>query len=116
MYCRNCGSKLKENAKFCGECGWKIEDVTESEIISDEERPQKKKGVKKIILPVILMVILFISVVVVIYLKQQSTKENLLGNTSSQNLATFLISSLTCSGSIKICASSWVKVLTLISP
>lgn len=86
MYCRNCGSKLKENAKFCGECGWKIEDVTESEIISDEERPQKKKGVKKIILPVILMVILLISVVVVIYLKQQSTKENLLGNTSSQNL------------------------------
>lgn len=86
MYCRNCGSKLKENAKFCGECGWKIEDVTESEIISDEERPQKKKGVKKIILLVILMVILLISVVVVIYLKQQSTKENLLGNTSSQNL------------------------------
>lgn len=43
---------------FAGECGWKIEDVTESEIISDEERPQKKKGVKKIILPVILMVIL----------------------------------------------------------
>ena len=80
MYCRNCGSKLKENAKFCGECGWKIEDVTESEIISDEGRPQKKKGVKKIILPVILMVILLISVVVVIYLKQQSTKENLLGN------------------------------------
>ena len=86
MYCRNCGSKLKENAKFCGECGWKIEDVTESEIISDEERPQKKKGVKKIILLVILMVILLISVVVVIYSKQQSTKENLLGNTSSQNL------------------------------
>ncbi len=86
MYCRNCGNKLKENAKFCGECGWKIEDVTESEIISDEERLQKKKGVKKIILPVILMVILLISVFVVIYLKRQSTKENLLENTSSQNL------------------------------
>ncbi len=86
MYCRNCGNKLKENAKFCGECGWKIEAVTESEIISDEERLQKKKGVKKIILPVILMVILLISVFVVVYLKQQSTKENLLENTSSQNL------------------------------
>ena len=86
MYCRNCGSKLKDNAKFCGECGWKIEDVTESEIISDEEQPQKKKRAKKIILPVILMAILLMAAVVVIYLKQKSTKETLLENTSSQDL------------------------------
>lgn len=43
MYCRNCGSKLKENAKFCGECGWKIEEEEKSEVVSDIEQPQNKK-------------------------------------------------------------------------
>ncbi len=28
MYCKNCGIKLREGAKFCNECGTKVDSVT----------------------------------------------------------------------------------------
>ena len=30
MYCRNCGTKLKDNANFCTNCGEKVKKIPEN--------------------------------------------------------------------------------------
>lgn len=37
MYCRKCGTKLNDNAKFCKNCG---EPVINKEIIKEPETPK----------------------------------------------------------------------------
>ena len=39
MFCKNCGIKLDDNAKFCPDCGTRVEKPTESQTVVD---PQEK--------------------------------------------------------------------------
>ena len=52
MFCRKCGSKLKENARFCSKCGVSIDDSIEEkqqviEIIEEKEEKVDSKAKKK---------------------------------------------------------------------
>ena len=39
MYCKKCGSKIKKGTAFCGNCGYKLDDITEKvEIVEIEEK------------------------------------------------------------------------------
>ena len=44
MFCPNCGSEVKDDDLFCGECGAKIEhtEVPESEPVKKEAAPQSE--------------------------------------------------------------------------
>ena len=44
MFCPNCGSEVKDDDLFCGECGAKIEhtEVPESELVKKEAAPQSE--------------------------------------------------------------------------
>lgn len=48
MYCRYCGSKLKENATFCGECGKKISNSKISNNFSEKAKHKVSEIDKKI--------------------------------------------------------------------
>ena len=48
MYCRYCGSKLKENATFCGECGKKISNSKISDNFSEKAKHKVSEIDKKI--------------------------------------------------------------------
>ena len=48
MYCRYCGSKLKENATFCGECGEKILNTKTSNNFSENMKQKVSEIDKKI--------------------------------------------------------------------
>ena len=41
MYCRNCGNKLPEGARFCGACG---AEQKQSMVNADEKQPEKEKS------------------------------------------------------------------------
>ena len=45
MFCPNCGSEVKDDDLFCGECGAKIErtEVPESEPVKKEAAPQQQQ-------------------------------------------------------------------------
>ena len=44
MFCPNCGSEVKDDDLFCGECGAKIErtEVPESEPVKKEAAPHSQ--------------------------------------------------------------------------
>jgi hypothetical protein len=55
MFCENCGTKLEEGIKFCGKCGSKISDATDSKEASQAKPAMEKStgsspqlGAKKI--------------------------------------------------------------------
>ncbi|MDO4170329.1 MAG: zinc-ribbon domain-containing protein [Lachnospiraceae bacterium] len=55
MFCPNCGAKLENDAKFCGECGNRIVDIDvdqDIEIITDEEASDDEEVVEYIEEPV----------------------------------------------------------------
>lgn len=58
MYCRNCGTELKQNEKFCKNCG-------KATAVSDVQSIEKKKHSRVIPL---LCVILVVLVVCIVYL------------------------------------------------
>lgn len=75
MYCTNCGTKNKDNAKFCVECGEKFENnnlriktaVTEPAIYKSEKKTEGslKKSFKKIkIVPIVILLLLVVTVIV----------------------------------------------------
>ena len=41
MFCENCGNKLPEGAKFCGDCGAKTEPVQPAYTVSAEPAPMR---------------------------------------------------------------------------
>lgn len=48
MYCRECGKQLREDSKFCNQCGTKVEkeavnvsDVTTNTVVKPKKQPQK---------------------------------------------------------------------------
>ena len=82
MYCRNCGTKLKDNANFCTSCGEKVKktpenneleknkivkSVAEVQIIETKEDPYISKANDKTILGIIIgtmtlsMILIFIA-------------------------------------------------------
>lgn len=49
--CKNCGTELKEDAKFCSNCGEKVKERPELEdIVIENPQPQKKISKEKSIL------------------------------------------------------------------
>ena len=56
MFCPHCGAKLVENAKFCQDCGKKMEMPTQSEV--RKEAKPKKKALRWVIIAVIVLVLL----------------------------------------------------------
>ena len=45
MYCRNCGTKLKDNANFCTNCGEKVKKIPEN---NELEKNKKVKSVAEV--------------------------------------------------------------------
>ena len=64
MYCKNCGNEIKENEKFCGKCGQKV----------DVEDTSKNTNVIKIKFNYIIYAIIIFIVIVGIVLFMQSIK------------------------------------------
>ncbi len=61
MFCPHCGAKLMENAKFCQDCGKKIEIPVQSNVKKEEPAKQpknKKKTLRWIVIAVIILVLL----------------------------------------------------------
>ena len=44
MFCKNCGTKVEEEAKFCGDCGSQINNNTEVQSDKKEEKIVNEKG------------------------------------------------------------------------
>ena len=69
MYCRNCGEKLKNNAKFCSKCGTIIEEEKQKviEIIEEKEvKPDSKANNLVVLLLVIITMIISIGTIVLL--------------------------------------------------
>ena len=49
MYCKNCGKEIKETAKFCPACGYKVSEEQKEQKEQDEEKkPNWKKRLAEI--------------------------------------------------------------------
>ena len=48
-YCQNCGMEIPENAKFCGNCGNKVETPSKPPVVETvvEEKPVEQVVVKE---------------------------------------------------------------------
>lgn len=72
MICPKCGNTLEENTKFCGRCGYKVEEplITNANALSPDDGEQKTEGSKKsirkrkIIIPLILVLLIGIAAAV----------------------------------------------------
>lgn len=72
MICPKCGNTLEENTKFCGRCGYKVEEplITNANVLSPDDGEQKIEGSKKsirkrkIIIPLILVLLIGIAAAV----------------------------------------------------
>lgn len=81
MFCRNCGNEIKENEKFCGKCGAKIDNnlANENTIANaDEDKTNVKKPIKiKFTYVVIgIIVILFLLAGVIAYINDSKSVLN----------------------------------------
>ena len=47
MYCSNCGSKLRDEDKFCSNCGFEVEEVETVEVEPVEEKLVEEKPLPK---------------------------------------------------------------------
>lgn len=65
MYCTNCGTKNDDNARFCVECGEKLENYIPGKSIIPAERivSAEKGGIRKNIFPIVVLVILAVAVI-----------------------------------------------------
>lgn len=64
MFCKNCGTQLKDRELFCSNCGTKQEKTKEKESpISFESNAQKNKTKMKIVISVVLILIAVFSVI-----------------------------------------------------
>lgn len=57
MYCKNCGSEIKEGNTFCVKCGNPIENISEN-IAQKEKKPKKKLVIISIIILVVIGIII----------------------------------------------------------
>ena len=66
MFCKNCGKQLKDNAKFCNECGHKVgEDVTEVIVEPIATVAKKENKSKKLLLiPIVIAIMIAVKVIV----------------------------------------------------
>jgi len=76
MKCSKCGNELKEGAKFCGHCGYKVEQ--NDEYSKEELKTSPKKDNKFKIFIIIILAILVISGIVIgtkVFKEKQNTNE-----------------------------------------
>ena len=70
MYCRNCGTKMKDDSKFCPECGTAVDAVpVEREM---EKAPVSKKKKSKAVLFASLGIVVVAALVILIYVLHSS--------------------------------------------
>lgn len=62
MYCRNCGSKLKDNAKFCSKCGISIEEEKKVIEIVEEKEVKLDSKASNLITLIIVFVTMILSI------------------------------------------------------
>lgn len=80
MFCRNCGSNIPEEVKFCPKCGTMVATVLEGESGEEQEnlQPSRKKGFVPIVLGTVVFVLVAAALGVGIYgtvKKQEFQKE-----------------------------------------
>ena len=81
MFCKNCGSRLPDGAKFCGSCGTKVQ-WQEAPVAAPQKPRQKKGSAKKYLIPLALILVLALGVSLVlpllggnpVYLKTRTTQ------------------------------------------
>ncbi|MCR4908145.1 MAG: zinc-ribbon domain-containing protein [Lachnospiraceae bacterium] len=66
MICKNCGSQIPDDARFCSVCG---AGVGEAGMIQPQLQPQKKKGMPAFLIVYLALVAVFIGVVVTLLLR-----------------------------------------------
>ncbi len=64
MYCINCGNKLKEQAKFCDNCGANVDNP---QINSNYEQVQPKKSNGCLVATIIGVVVIYITIPLLIF-------------------------------------------------
>ncbi len=75
MYCKNCGTNLRDGVAFCHKCGTQIENLKES---AGNVAKEKKNGTKIIVIAVVAIVVLVASTVLSIKLSAgEQTGQNL---------------------------------------
>lgn len=81
MFCKNCGAKLPEGARFCGSCGTKVQ--WQEAPVAAPQKPRRKKGsAKKFLIPLALILVLALGAVLLlpnlggntVYLKTRTTQ------------------------------------------
>lgn len=67
MYCKNCGNNLKENAKFCQNCGASINgEQTIQNNQTNQNQPKKSNGCLTVFIIVLLIFVFFIPIFLVL--------------------------------------------------
>lgn len=68
MYCRKCGNKLNDNAKFCSKCGTSIEeDKKVIEIVEEKEIKLESKA-NNLVTLIIVLITMIVSIGFIILL------------------------------------------------
>lgn len=66
MYCKNCGKEIKETAKFCPACGYKVSEEQKEQKEQDEEKKpnwKKRLAKKKKVIFILLGILLVIGII-----------------------------------------------------
>ncbi len=80
MFCKNCGNKLKENDRFCGECGVQVTEMntvmSANEPIEQTKQPSVKRTSNPKQFKLIIGVVALIAVLIVGYYVFKGSSEN----------------------------------------
>lgn len=110
MYCPECGSKLKQNAKFCTACGASIVDKKKQKQKPSRKQKSKNKGKSQIPLPLILGGALVL-VIVVLFFFQNNLNQQMHNNSNvtayseqvQQVAANFMCPCGECNDNLALC-------------
>ena len=82
MFCPNCGSEVKCGAKYCGNCGSRINEYPEPKLIEAQSRLDEgdetyidSRQHKKKFIPFVVLVVIFIITAVVLFVTNQEKQK-----------------------------------------
>ena len=64
-FCGNCGAKINDNAKVCSECGTPIDDIFQSSSEKKANPAKKKKSKKKFKITVMLVFVAVAAIIII---------------------------------------------------